>query len=84
MAGIQLVIYKLSKIVTLKCTFPQYSQDYQQFYQQQSGGLESEASSTSGNKLRLCFASLEVAVVEEVLTRPEATSQFLARNERVH
>ncbi|EGW08915.1 RNA-binding protein 5 [Cricetulus griseus] len=27
--------------------YTQYSQDYQQFYQQQSGGLESEASSTS-------------------------------------
>ena len=62
--------------------FPQYSQDYQQFYQQQAGGLESEASSTSGNKLlHRCFASVEVTMVEEILTIPEATSQFLARLE---
>lgn len=64
--------------------FPQYSQDYQQFYQQQAGGLESEASSTSGNKLHRCFASVEVTMVEEILTIPEATSQFLARLETAH
>nr|XP_060483907.1 RNA-binding protein 5 [Panthera onca] len=35
--------------------YAQYSQDYQQFYQQQTGGLESDASSASGSKLHLFY-----------------------------
>ncbi|XP_010345436.1 RNA-binding protein 5 isoform X2 [Sapajus apella] len=38
--------------------YAQYSQDYQQFYQQQAGGLESDASSTSGTAVTTTSAAV--------------------------